>query len=323
MKKVLYVGYRDSSHSSAGGYDAIIGNPETDNLMGENVPFGFIPVSKRGKILNVVILDFISHIMRFKYLITHYFYGDTMAIPFVRLKNHKVVATIHMNIEDDRRNKKLFIKALRSLDGIIVLSSNQKKILKETYNLESVFIPHGFHKPQYKKIKTTINKELLNICILGQNYRDYDIIEIVLNYCLKVRKDIVFHLIGQPQFIKDKYNNYPNVVVYPRICDDMYFSIIEDCDYSFLPLTFATANNALLEAGFLGVKSILPSIPGVEDYGAPSPCNLYYSNTEDLLLLFLKLKKQESKSDKLIKFCETNFLWENVYKQLNDYYKTL
>lgn len=39
-EKILYVGYRDNSHSSAGGYDSIIGNPEADCLMGENVPLG-------------------------------------------------------------------------------------------------------------------------------------------------------------------------------------------------------------------------------------------------------------------------------------------
>ena len=61
MKKILYVGYRDNSHSSAGGYDSIIGNPEADCLMGENVPFGFIPVSTRGKIFNVILEDFYNH----------------------------------------------------------------------------------------------------------------------------------------------------------------------------------------------------------------------------------------------------------------------
>ena len=98
MKKILYVGYRDNSHSSAGGYDSIIGNPEADCLMGENVPFGFIPVSTRGKIFNVTFLDIISRFKRLKYAITHYFYGDTLVVPFLRLNRHKIVVTIHLNI---------------------------------------------------------------------------------------------------------------------------------------------------------------------------------------------------------------------------------
>lgn len=126
MKKILYVGYRDNSHSSAGGYDSIIGNPETDCLMGENVPFGFIPVSKRGKILNVIFLGIISRFKRLRYTVVHYFYGDTLVVPFLRLNKHKTVATLHLNIEEERRCKSSFIKALRSLDGIVVLSTNQK-----------------------------------------------------------------------------------------------------------------------------------------------------------------------------------------------------
>ena len=323
MKRILYVGYRDISHSIAGGYDAIINNTESDNLMGENVPFGFIPVSKRGKILNIIFLSIISRFMRFRYSITHYFYGDTLIVPFIRFNKHKVVATVHLNVDDNRRNKQAFIKALRSLDGIIVLSSNQKIILKEKYGLDSVFIPHGFNQPIFCKVQTELDIDVLNVCVLGRNYRDYETLKQVVNYCLAERSDIKFHFIGQPQYIKEIYNNYANVVVYPRLSDDKYFSIIDDCDYSFLPLTFATANNALLEAGFLGVPSILPQISGVDDYGAPSPLNLYYSSIMEVKLLFSNLEKHKSKSDELISFCENNFLWDNVYKKLNKYYDTL
>ena len=322
MKKILYVGYRDNSHSSAGGYDSIIGNPEADCLMGQNVPFGFIPVSTRGKILNVTFLDIISRFKRLKYAITHYFYGDTLVVPFLRLNRHKIVVTIHLNIEEERRCKSSFIKVLRSVDGIVVLSTNQKKMLKEKYNLDSVFIPHGFNRPEFEKVESILNKNKINVCVLGQNYRDYDTMEAIIKFCLERRSDICFHLIGQPQRIKEQFYNYCNVVVYPRIPDDKYFSVVNDCDYSFLPLTFATANNALLEAGFLGTASILPQIPGVEDYGAPSPLNLYYSNMAEAKKLFVSLKKRNKSLD-LIRFCEENFLWDSVYYKLNDYYKTL
>ena len=322
MKKILYVGYRDISHSSAGGYDGIIENPETDRLMGENVLFGNIEVSQRGKILNVLVLDIISRVKRFKYDVVHYFYGDTMFVPYIKFKKHKTIATIHLNVEDNHRKRTAFFRALKSLDGIVVLSSNQKRLLKEKYGIESEFIPHGFNKPKFVKEDTGLDKKLVNICVLGQNYRDYDTMERIIMYCLKHRNDIRFHLIGQPQRIKEKYFNISNVVVYQRLPDNKYFSIIEECDYSFLPLTFATANNALLEAGFLGVTSILPKISGVEDYGAPKPLNLYYSNFDEAVNLFKGLKKH-SKSDELIEFCEKNFLWDSVYKKLNEYYNAL
>lgn len=322
MKKILYVGYRDISHSSAGGYDGIIDNPNTDRLMGEDVPFGYIQVSQRGKIFNVIALDILSRFKRLKYDIVHYFYGDTMFIPYSRFKKRKTVATIHLNVNDARRNKSLFIRALKSLDGIVVLSSNQKYLLKKEYGIESEFIPHGFYKPKFLKEEVGLDKSLINICVLGQNYRDYATMEEIIMFCQEKRPDICFHLIGQPQRIKEKYQAISNVIVYQRIPDDKYFSIIDDCDYSFLPLTFATANNALLEAGFLGVTSILPAISGVEDYGAPTPLNLYYSSLDEAKELFESLQKR-SKSQDLVAFCEKNFLWENIYKRLNEYYEKL
>lgn len=60
----------------------------------------------------------------------------------------------------------------------------------------------------------------------------------------------------------------------------------------------------------------------MEDYGAPSPLNLYYSNMEEAKDLFVVLKKRNKSLD-LICFCEENFLWDSVYYKLNDYYKTL
>ena len=321
-KEILYVGYRDNSHSSAGGYDGIIGNPKADCLMGENVPFGFIPVSQRGKFINLVFLDIISRYKRWNYRVTHFFYGDTISIPYCKSKKHKTVATIHLDINDTRRNRNAFLRSLKSLDGIIVLSSNQQRLLKEKFGLSSIFIPHGFNKPVFEPIDSGLDQKKINICVLGQNYRDFETMEHIINHCGKNRPDVIFHLIGQPQRIKDKYSNYDNVIVYNRIPDNEYYSIISSCDYNFLPLTFATANNALLEAGFLGVKSILPKISGVEDYGAPSPLNIYYSDTKEAELVFDNLKKC-GRCKELENFCEEHFLWDKIYDKLNDYYSTL
>ena len=321
MRKILYVGYRDNNHSIVGGYDHIIDNPFSDSLMGEELLFGNIPVNKRGKFLNILVLDLHTRLIRFKYEVTHIFYGDTLLFPYSKRANHKIVATIHMSLEMPRKNQNLFFRALKSLDGIVVLSSNQKKILLERYGINSVFIPHGFNSPRFIKQKTTIDKKFINIVVLGQNYRDYDCLIESLNYCQEHCPNIRFHFIGQPKWFKEKASQYQNAIVYSRLKDDEYFSVIDDCDYNFLPVTFATANNALLEAQFLGIVSILPVIEGIEDYSAPSPLNKFYNNREELYNLFSSIEKTD-KSPLIIDFCK-RFKWDNVYSQLNEFYNSL
>lgn len=66
-----------------------------------------------------------------------------------------------------------------------------------------MFIPHGFNRPKFKKVESGLNKSKINVCVLGQNYRDYDTMETIIKFCLEHRNDICFHMIGQPQRIKN------------------------------------------------------------------------------------------------------------------------
>lgn len=315
--KILLVGYRDNSHSSAGGYDGIVGLPNADKLMGENVPFGFIPVSTRGKFLNLLFLRLISRWKRERYDVLHFFYGE-MLPNWHRNKKHKVVATIHNKVLE---NDISFIEKLRNADGIITLSSEQARLLNMRYGINAKFIPHGFNKPLFTFEEMEVNKNNINVVVSGKNYRDEKVLYDIITFCLYRRSDVFFHLLGQPQAIKNKLNKFQNVKCYPRLNDDNYFSVFTSCDYSFLPLTFATANNTLLEAEFLGVKSIVPKIAGITDYAASEPLNIYYENESELQKIFLSIEKCQ-KSEELKEFSE-QFLWENIYPQILSFYHSL
>jgi hypothetical protein len=89
-----------------------------------------------------------------------------------------------------------------------------------------------------------------------------------------------------------------------------------------LPLTFATANNVLLEVQSLGVASILPEISGILDYAADSRHgNIYYTTDDELLEIVNGLKKS-STQEKLIKHSET-FSWPEIFKQLDFFYNNI
>lgn len=326
--KVLFSGSRDLNHSSAGGYHKITDiNLPKKILWLDQFPFS----QKKNKLLHIplILLELQTNLLKNKFDIVHFFYGDVTKyhfIPFKKTRKTKSIITLHLNIDHKKRFQKRFVKMLREFDGIIVLSSQQQNYLKAKYNLNSVFIPHGFSEPQfsYKVPKdlngNIINLNKINITIIGENYRDYNLVKIILDSRLK--DDIQFHLVGTPKQYKDILGKYNNVSIYPRISNDEYFTLISVSDYNFLPVTFATANNTLLEAQFLNTPSILPKIEGITDYAAPEPYNIFYKNVGDLITNLNSLNKTP-KEIYLSNFTKNNFDWNIIYRRILDFYENL
>ena len=339
--KILFVGLRNKKHSSAGGYDKISMMPNTSLLSSENYPFADIPLGDlSGKYkciffyrilrrINILFPQILSHFYRWKYDITHLYY-DEFIIPFwpyLKSKKHKVVLTVHLDIES-YRFPKLFVENFKRLNGLIVLSSQQVRILKEKYNLDAKFIPHGFFRPVYSMKSVfdntgkSIDNNFVNLFVAGNNYRDIDTLIAAITYVERECIPIRFHLVGMSSDVKMKMYNHKTVYIYNRLSDDEYFSLLSSCDYNFLPLLFATANNTLLEAQFCGVVSILPKIGGILDYSAPEPLNIFYRTRDELFVNLSSLKKISSKNKDIMKFAE-QFEWKNIYAQLLDYYNSL
>lgn len=320
MKKVLFVGYKDPLHSSAGGYDKITGLPNSFTLWDYQVLFGSIPMHKRGKVLNTTCLDLKARFIQKDYDIIHYFYGDMLWFPFWNKKS-KIVATLHLDIKLRQKWPEAFIKTLRSLDGLIVLSSNQKQEIESNFGIKAKFIPHGFSNPEFIYTPSQIDKNKINVVISGTNYRDTELMLDIISFCEERRDDIVFHLLGQSSSVKSMLKGKKNAICYQRLPDDEYYSIISDCDYSFLPLTFATANNALLEAEFLNTVGIYPNISGIKDYAAPEPYNIFYDSKDNLIYLFERLSHHRKECG--LGIYARQFLWDNIYIQLLDYYNNV
>jgi len=317
--KILYVGYRDDNHSKYGGYDHIAQYPESDFLDAKNVPFGFIPSGRRGKRINLFFLDIISRVKRYKYDIVHLIYGDSQLLS-AHGKNikHKIVITMHLKIQDMTPKK---IEYLKKMDGVIVLSSEQYFYAKKI-GFNAYFVPHGFDKPTYNSLlpicknNRTLDFSKINVFFSGTMYRNYDILYHFVNL-IKNRNDIVIHVLGQKNNEKARLVDYNNVIIWERLSDDQYYSLLSMCDYNLLPLLFSTANNALMEAQNLGIRTIISDIEGVRDY-ACCDGNLFFKDKYDLEKIVFILKK-EFQSDTIIKHAQ-KYYWKNIYMQLQKLY---
>lgn len=314
--KILYAGYRDHNHSKYGGYDYIRYYPEAVYLDAATLPLGHIPAGKRGKRLNLMVLDYFARKEKNFFDIIHFFYGDVCLFkPKPKESFAKFISTIHLKSEILSKSK---LNILKSHDGVIALSTSETDRLKEL-GVNSYFIPHGFPMPLFeKKVCDNLDVNFINVFYSGMNYRDFDTFYKIARYCLEKKLFIRFYAVGQSPYNKEKLKGLSNVVICPRLEDDAYYSLLSQCDYNFLPLTFATANNALLEAQALGIISIIPKITGITDY-AECEHNLFYSSYDDIVALFDNLSKSVINNN-LSEFSKS-FLWENIYSQLKRVYE--
>ncbi len=328
--KVLYSGFRDPAHSLYGGYDKITDiDLDKKILLSENYPFGHSNFKSHLMRLPFTLLDIHTRILRSRFDITHLFYGEiTMLffLPYFKIKKSKTVITLHLDIEK-RRFPSLFIRLLRYFDGIIVLSTQQQDYLWNKYKIKSKFIPHGFYKPEFTPTLPLdtrgqqMRDDKINILTVGNNYRDFETLQWIIE-AFKDNGKFKFHLVGMPSKVKEQFQNFNNVSIYNRLDNDEFYTIISQADYGFLPLTFATANNTLLEYQFLNLPTVLPNIPGVLDYAAPAPLNLFYDNRQDLYKIIKSLPKS-TKSNNLSYFVQRYFEWNNIFKKVKEYYKEL
>lgn len=331
--EILYSGFLDPQHSQCGGYDKLLNiDIPHDVLLLENVPWGYLPMSSRMIRLPLFFLDMRTRFRRYGYRITHFFYGDvTLFYPLPLLKSlfrkrGKTVVTLHLDVEK-RPLRSFFIRCLRGFDAVIVLSRQQKEILREKYGIESHFIPHGFNPPEFEcrlplNIKGEgIDRGKINLITVGRMYRDFrKLYNMVVRYV--DNPDYHFHLVGAPGEVKDIFRKFENVSIYNFLPDNEFYTLIEACDYCFLPLRFATANNTLLEAQNLGVPLVVSDIPGVRDYAMPSSPNRFFANEEELKNILDKIEKRPQKSEELKEYAK-KFAWKNIYPQIKKVYDTI
>ena len=344
--KVLVSGFSFGHMTKYGGYEKIGKNPNVSYIYSNISTVCFLPKLIKYRLINkwlsvlkltaFFLLDIRARVLlTIKYDILHYVYTeDQYFFPRIFRSGKKVIGTVHLdpisveNYHSLGRNKN-YLRFIHNFDLLITLNSEMAILFNKRYGVKTKFIPHGFSKPSFMNIHCcdrdgkTIDKSKINIFFSGTNYRDYDtLMYIIENIC---NQKVHFHIMGQSNTNKKRErrldNSYINVSVYNRLNDDAYYSVLNDCDYNFLPVTFATANNVLLEAQSFGLVSILPNISGIRDYAAPSPLNRFYDDKHDALKIFNALQKCEH-DNRIIDFSH-QFDWENIYKRLDEVYTSL
>jgi len=274
MQSVLYSGFRFHHHNPTSGYD-VLASDQCDYVCGDKLPFGHYPETSFARRFNFFLVDLVTLFRGLNHSTVHYFYPENTAYfspVILKWLGKKIVFTIHLSettwIEPTRSVfRALKQRCLRSVDVIITLSSAHHRVFQSHFPSKTTrFIPHGFGFSRDEPSQAIFDARLRDkkIIVVGQNYRDFDLLERIV--ASRGNRRAEFHLVGAPENLRPRFESHASVVWHHRMDQVDYERLLESGVVMLLPLKFATANNAILEAYNCYLPVIATEVDGVVDY---------------------------------------------------------
>ena len=326
--KVLYSGFRFRHHNPGSGYDAVVGGCAYVN--GNELPYAGHPESSFKRHLNFLCVDLVTLARGLAYDTVHYFYPENTAYlsPWaLRLLGKRIVFTLHLAEREwldavDSPFMRLKQWSLRSAHALAVLSRAQEQRFRREFGDKTVqFVPHGFTfgpslTPWLEVFATRCSERRL--LVVGQNYRDFDLLERILSQ--RGERAVTVHLVGTDSQVRERFADRPDVIWHGRLSRVEYERLLIRSFGMLLPLSFATANNALLEAYACCLPVFATRIPGITDYAVDAERTLFGS-AEEFWQKFDALAELDPTS--LREYCltlrndgEARFAWPQIRTQL-------
>lgn len=156
---------------------------------------------------------------------------------------------------------------ISKLDCILIIAPEQQEIFSRFTSPEKIrFILHGIDTTYFKPLRRASQDNTVRCITVGHNYRDYKTVRRVAEH-LKGDGRIEFIAVSpRPTGLE----GLPNVTIYKGVTDDRLLQLYQEADILLMPLSKATANNALLEGIACGLPVLSTALPSVKAY-LPGP----------------------------------------------------
>ncbi len=231
--------------------------------------------------------------------IIHALYGDehlNLLLSAKSLLPCPLVATFHLPTSrvTGRFENGQFEK-LRRLDGAIVVSTAQLVVFRRWFGRDNVvFVPHGIDTDVFQPASSRPDVDGLRLICVGGHMRDFAMLHRVADFCQNERLPVHFDLVI-PQADFRCFTGCDNVTCWSNISEEDLIGLYQAADVQFIPVTDATANNAVLESLACGTPVITTDVGGMRDYVSSScgwllPC----ADTEAALSLIRDLTRDKS-----------------------------
>lgn len=322
---VLFSGFKWVHHDARSGYHHVVSSC-SDYVDSGRLWGGQTEIGSFERKLNILLAELLTLFRARRYRAVFYIYPEVSALffsaPLLRFMGKRVIYALHLGEkywERDNGSLPFRLKRhnLKFVDHFVMLSTQQKQVFSQYFPGRVSVIPHGIWLDSESKGRQPVLPP--RVCVVGDNFRDYDLLARIIE-CFALRfPDLSFDLVGMQYAKLGKVAKTPTVFCHPRLSQVEYTRIIADATFMLLPLHFATANNALLEALTLGVPVLCNRIDGVTDYlpgdaylfdGIEPLCEMVTSRLQ------MSVAQGAAESAALINYVERHFSWTVVRERI-------
>ena len=328
-RRVLYSGFRWDHHNDESGYHHVVASA-VDYVDGGLLFGGKSTLGSRKKRINFLLIDLMTIFKAFRYDAVLLFYPEQtsyISAPLLRLMGKKVVYVVHLGGDYwFHRDDSLFLKLkrfnLRFVSKFITLTDQQKEVFEQYFPGKVAKIPHGAWCRTSGDLSRPMQGDVHHITVVGDTYRDYGLLGRIITTFRDKYPKIVFDLVGMKYEKLNGIQDSSNVVCHGRLDKESYNNLINNALFMMLPLEFATANNALLEALSLGVPVICSKVHGVREYLPQG--DYVFDSIEDLGMKLerrftLTGSERNAEAEMLASYVRENYSWGVIRNQVIAY----
>jgi glycosyltransferase involved in cell wall biosynthesis len=261
----------------------------------------------------------------------HVLYGDEQLDVLLRhrsMLSAPLVATFHLPVSRVAERFERFQRdLLKGIDAAVVVSRCQLPSFGRWLGSERVvYVPHGVDTERFSPGVREQDRDRVRLLTVGDHMRDWVALHRIIDECNTRDLPVQFDIVARREYWP-YLTGCANVRLRAGIAEEELVALYRQADALLMPVTDATANNAVLEAQACGTPAISNDVGGIPDY-VDDTTGWLFQQGEALAIVKLigefcsdpaiVAPKREAARHKSLQFS-----WGRIAEQMQAIYKTV